>query len=203
LQTIPLIRSWSSGRGDDIRFIGRVMVVFGFVSVVFDFLTFGILQIAFVATPELFRTGWFVESLLTELVIAVVVRTRRPFFRSRPGKILLISTIGLVVVTFAIPYLPFASVFGFVPLPGMLVAAISGIAVLYVVATELTNAGGHRWARNANNRGRAPARAPHPLKRMCLRQRCRYLLAVPLASLAAAQAGWFDEADDQLDEPTR
>ena len=61
------------------------MMVFGFVSVVFDFLTFGVLQIVFVATPELFRTGWFVESLLTELVIAVVVRTRRPFFRSRPG----------------------------------------------------------------------------------------------------------------------
>ena len=122
----------------DIRFIGRFMVVFGLVSAVFDFLTFGVLQIVFQATPELFRTGWFVESLLTELVIALVVRTRRPFFRSRPGKVLLVSTIGLIVVTFAIPYLPFAGVFGFVPLPGMLVAAIFGITVLYVVATELT-----------------------------------------------------------------
>ena len=122
----------------DIRFIGRFMIVFGLVSAVFDFLTFGVLQIVFRATPELFRTGWFVESLLTELVIALVVRTRRPFFRSRPGKVLLIATIGLVVVTFAIPYLPFASALGFVPLPGTLVAAISGITVLYVVATELT-----------------------------------------------------------------
>jgi P-type Mg2+ transporter len=124
----------------DIRFIGRFMVVFGLVSAVFDFLTFGVLQIVFVATPELFRTGWFVESLLTELVIALVVRTRRPFFHSRPGKVLLISTMGLIVVTFAIPFLPFAGVFGFVPLPGMLVAAISGITALYVVTTELTKA---------------------------------------------------------------
>ena len=86
----------------------------------------------------MFRTGWFVESLLTELVIALVVRTRRPFFQSRPGKVLLISTMGLIVVTFAIPFLPFAGVFGFVPLPIMLVVAISGITVLYVAATELT-----------------------------------------------------------------
>jgi Mg2+-importing ATPase len=114
------------------------MVVFGFVSAVFDCVTFGVLQIVFQATPELFRTGWFVESLLTELVIALVVRTRRPFFHSRPGKVLLISTIGLIVVTFAIPFLPFAGMFGFVPLPGMLVAAVSGITVAYVVATELT-----------------------------------------------------------------
>jgi len=99
------------------------------------------LQLAFLATPELFRTGWFVESLLTELVIALVVRTRRPFFRSRHGKVLLIATIGLIVVTFAMPYLPFASVFGFVPLPGTLVAAVSGITVLCVAATESTK----RW----------------------------------------------------------
>jgi len=122
----------------NIRFIGRFMVVFGLVSAVFDFLMFGILQIVFLATPELFRTGWFVESLLTELVIALVVRTRKPFFRSRPGTVLLVSTMGLMVVTFAIPFLPYAGVFGFVPLPGMLVAAICGVTVLYVLTIELT-----------------------------------------------------------------
>ena len=69
------------------RFIGRFMVEFGLLSSVFDFLTFGVLLLASSrAAPELFRTGWFVESLLTELVIALVVRTRRPFFRSRPGR---------------------------------------------------------------------------------------------------------------------
>jgi len=60
----------------DLRFIGRFMVEFGILSSVFDLLTFAILLTAFRASPEMFRTGWFVESLLTELVIALVVRTR-------------------------------------------------------------------------------------------------------------------------------
>jgi Mg2+-importing ATPase len=121
----------------DMRFIGRYMVEFGALSSAFDFLTFGALLAIFHATPELFRTSWFVESLLTELVVALVMRTRRPFFQSRPGRLLLTSTVALIPITFAIPYAPFADVFGFVPLPGMLVAAIALIAVLYVAATEL------------------------------------------------------------------
>jgi Mg2+-importing ATPase len=87
--------------------------------------------------PDLFRTGWFVESLLTELVIALVVRTRRPF-RSRPGRVLLWSTVVLVALTVALPYLPFIGVFGFVPLPAMLLMTVAAITALYVVATELT-----------------------------------------------------------------
>jgi Mg2+-importing ATPase len=84
-----------------------------------------------------FRTAWFVESLLSELVVALVMRTRRPFFRSTPGRILLVSTMVLIPITLAIPYAPFAGVFGFVPLPGPLVAAVVLIAVFYVAATEL------------------------------------------------------------------
>jgi P-type Mg2+ transporter len=125
----------------DIRFIGRYMVEFGVLSSTFDFLTFGALLVIFRATPEIFRTSWFVESLLTELVVALVMRTRRPFFRSRPGTLLLESTIVLIIVALAIPYLPFADVFGFVPLPGGLLAAIAFITVLYVAATELQK----RW----------------------------------------------------------
>ena len=121
----------------NMRFIGRFMVEFGAVSSAFDLLTFGVLLVAFRAGPDLFRTGWFVESLLTELVIALVVRTRRPFFRSRPGRLLLWSTLALVVLTFALPYLPFIGVFGFVPLPGVMLVTISAITALYVVATEL------------------------------------------------------------------
>ena len=120
------------------RFIGRFMVDFGLVSSLFDFLTFGVLLLVFRASPALFRTGWFVESLLTELVIALVVRTRRPFFRSRPGHVLLWSTVGLILVTYAIPYLPYIGVFGFVPLPIPLLLAVTGITLLYVAAAEAT-----------------------------------------------------------------
>ncbi|HEY1304280.1 MAG TPA: magnesium-translocating P-type ATPase [Vicinamibacterales bacterium] len=121
----------------DIAFIGRYMMEFGALSSLFDFLTFGALLRIFRASPEVFRTTWFVESLLTELVVALVMRTRRPFFRSRPGRLLLISTMALIPIAFAIPYAPFAGVFGFVPLPPVLLATIAIIAALYVVATEL------------------------------------------------------------------
>jgi Mg2+-importing ATPase len=125
----------------DMRFIGRFMVEFGVLSSAFDLFTFGALLAVFHAGPELFRTGWFVESLLTELVIALVVRTRRPFFRSRPGTVLLASTMALVVLTLAVPFLPFVNVLGFVPVPVGLLAALLAITLLYVGAAELTK----RW----------------------------------------------------------
>jgi Mg2+-importing ATPase len=121
----------------DMRFIARFMIVFGVLSSLFDFLTFGVLLRLFAATPELFRTGWFVESLLTELVIALVVRTRRPCFRSRPGMLLWTSTAMIVALTFAIPFLPFADLLGFTALPGTVLLALIGITALYVAVTEL------------------------------------------------------------------
>ena len=128
----------------NMRFIARFMVEFGLVSSLFDFLTFAALLVVFRAGPALFRTGWFVESLLTELVIALVVRTRRPFLRSRPGAVLLWSTVVLVALTLAIPYTPYVGVFGFVPLPGALLGTVVAITGLYVVATEVTK---HRFYR--------------------------------------------------------
>jgi len=122
----------------DIRFIGRFMVIFGLVSTVFDVVTFLILLVVFHARPELFRTAWFVESLLTELVIALVVRTSRLFYQSRPGGLLLFTTMGVAVLAFAIPFLPAAELFGFIPLPASLVAAIVGVTLAYVAAVELT-----------------------------------------------------------------
>jgi P-type Mg2+ transporter len=119
-------------------FIRNYMVLFGLVSSIFDFLTFGTLLFLFRAAPEEFRTGWFIESLITELVIALVVRTRHLFFRSRPGTLLLASTLIFIAITLVLPYLPFISVFGFVPLPAPLMLAMRGLTMLYVVATELT-----------------------------------------------------------------
>jgi Mg2+-importing ATPase len=106
------------------------------LSSVFDFATFGVLLLVYRAAPVEFRTAWFVESLLTELVIALVVRTRRPFFRSRPGRFLLWSTAATVAVTFALPYSPLARPLGFAPLPPVLVALIVAITVGYVIAAE-------------------------------------------------------------------
>ncbi len=131
----------------DMRFIGRFMVEFGVTSSLFDLLTFAALLGLFRAGPELFRTGWFVESLLTELVIALIVRTERPFFRSRPGRLLLISTLLLVPLTFALPFLPGANLLGFVPPPAALLASLVAITLLYVLATELLK----RWFYRASH----------------------------------------------------
>ncbi len=130
-------------------FIRDYMVLFGLVSSVFDILTFGALLWLFRATPEEFRTGWFIESLLTELVIALVVRTRRPFFRSMPGKLLLTSTAIVTAITLVIPYLPFDSVFGFVPLPASLMLAMIGLTLAYVIAAEVAKKYFYARAENA------------------------------------------------------
>jgi Mg2+-importing ATPase len=123
-------RRWQIG------FIGSYMLTFGILSSAFDFLTFAALLKVFRAVPAVFQTSWFVESLLTELAVALVMRTRRPFFRSRPGRLLLAITLILVPVAVATPYLPGASVFGFVSLPAALVVVILVITVMYVTATE-------------------------------------------------------------------
>ena len=125
----------------DIRFVGRYMIAFGVLSSVFDFLMFGALLGIFRATPAVFRTAWFVESLLTELVVALLIRTERPFYRSRPGTLLLGATFGVIVLAFAVPYLPMTGVFGFVPLPPAMLGTIVVVTVAYVVATEVQK----RW----------------------------------------------------------
>jgi Mg2+-importing ATPase len=121
----------------DMKFITRFMIIFGLVSSLFDYLTFGILLWVVRASPQQFRTAWFVESLLTELVIALVVRTRVPFFRSRPGRWLTISTLGIGILTLLLPYLPFSTIFEFVPLPFPVMFLLVVITGLYVAATEI------------------------------------------------------------------
>ena len=120
----------------DMKYIRSFMIVFGLVSSVFDYATFGLLLFVAHAAEGQFQTGWFVESLLSELVIALVVRTRRPFFRSRPGKVLWVVTLIVGLVTLIIPYLPFGDVLGFTPLPAWLMASLVGITLLYIAAAE-------------------------------------------------------------------
>ncbi len=123
-------RRWS------IPFIGRFMIEFGLLSSLFDFATFGVLLLVFMADASLFRTGWFLESLLSELVIAIIVRTRRRFYRSRPGQLLLTSTLGVAALAIVLPYTPIAPLLGFEPLPPGVLAAIVGITALYAIVTE-------------------------------------------------------------------
>jgi len=117
--------------------IRRFMIVFGLVSSVFDLLSFGLLIWVLQAGEALFQTSWFMISLMTELAVVLVLRTRRSAFRSRPGAILLWSTLVVLGLTFAIPWLgPLSAAFGFVPPPFGTFAAIVAILLGYIAATE-------------------------------------------------------------------
>src|ERR1043165_4977180 len=124
----------------DIHFIRRFMVVFGIVSSLFDYLTFGVLILLLHATPAQFQTGWFMESVVSASLIVLVVRTRKPFFKSRPGKYLLIATLLIVALTLVLPLTPVARVFEFTLLPLKFVPILAIIVALYVFCAELTKA---------------------------------------------------------------
>ena len=103
------------------------MISFGLVSSLFDFATFAFLLFFAHVTEAAFQTAWFVESLLTELAIVLIVRTHRAFWASRPSPLLAWLTLGVGVVAIMIPYLPFAAWFGFVPLPLPVLAGLVAI----------------------------------------------------------------------------
>jgi Mg2+-importing ATPase len=121
----------------DLAEVRRFMIVFGLVSSVFDLLTFALLLHVFDAGPALFRSGWFVVSLLTELAVVLVLRTRVRFWSSRPAPVLLWTTLAVMALALALPFIgPLARLFGFVPMPATMVAALVAIVTVYVVATE-------------------------------------------------------------------
>ena len=120
----------------DIGFIKKFMLTFGLVSSVFDYLTFSALLFVLDAGMEQFRTGWFVESVISAAMIVLVIRTRRPFFHSRPAKGLSLATVGIVAVTLALPFTPLGRVFGLVPLPVAFLAMLIAIVALYMVSAE-------------------------------------------------------------------
>ncbi len=138
----------------DLGFIRKFMIVFGPISSLFDFVTFGIMLWVFHAGEALFQTGWFVESLATQTLVIFVIRTRRvPFFRSRPSAQLVLAAVGIVAVGAVLPYTPLAHVLGFQPLPGTFFAALAGIVVCYLALIEV----GKYWFYRLYQ---APATAP-------------------------------------------
>ncbi len=127
----------SKPRRWDIKLIRNFMFSFGLISSVFDYLTFGVLLWGFKAPEQLFQSGWFILSIITELLVLIVMRTRKPFFKSKPAPVLLFSTIGVGIVTLLLPYLPMQTILGITPIPPLTLLALLGIAVLYIVTTEV------------------------------------------------------------------
>ena len=125
----------------DIKFIRRFMLVFGPLSSVFDFATFGVLLWLMKANQQTFQTGWFIESILSAGVVVFAVRTRLPFMHSRPSRAMLAVTGAVMLVTLWLPYSPLAGLLGFTPLPLVFLLVIFGIVILYFLSAEATK----RW----------------------------------------------------------
>jgi len=122
----------------DVKLIERFMLVFGPVSSVFDFLTFYALLHLFGAGEALFQTGWFIESITTQVLVVFAIRTRRPFFRSRPHAFLVAMAFGSVAVAVVLPLLSIGRWFGFVAPPPLFFVYLIGATAAYLVLVEIT-----------------------------------------------------------------
>jgi Mg2+-importing ATPase len=131
-QMIDYPRRW------DIKAIRKFMITFGLVSSFFDYLTFGLLLLILHANEGQFRTGWFLESVISASMIVLVIRSRKPFFRSKPGKYLLIATLSIAVITLIFPFTPPGKIFGFSPLALSTYLLLILIVVIYILAAEIT-----------------------------------------------------------------
>jgi len=127
-------RSW------ELRSIVAFMVAFGLLSSVFDIATFLVMRLGFDVSAEIFRSGWFIESTATELAAMLVLRTSRPFWRSRPSSALQWSSLAVAAVTVLLPYSPIAAALGLGGLPLPLMAVLTALITGYVIANELLKA---------------------------------------------------------------
>jgi len=122
----------------NVAFIRRFMLIFGPISSLFDFLTFGLMLGVLHADAIEFRTGWFVESLATQTLIIFAIRTRKvPFFRSRPSTLLATTSLTVVAVGAVLTISPLAHTLGFTPLPWQFFAVLGLFIITYLVLVEL------------------------------------------------------------------
>ncbi len=121
----------------NLKFIRNYMVIFGIHSSIFDVLTFCTLLYVLKVKESAFQTGWFIESILTELFILFIIRTHKNFFKSKPGKYLFLLSILGFILTLGLPYIPLAKEVGLVPLPLFQLGAMLLIVAAYIITADL------------------------------------------------------------------
>ncbi len=122
----------------NIRMIVKFMVFFGLISTIFDLLFICIMQYVMNVDTATFRTGWFLESVLSEMIIVFSLRTRLPFFRNMPSLMLVGASIGAILISFGIIYFaPLAELFYFVPLGNDILLLTLGTLIVYFITTEI------------------------------------------------------------------
>lgn len=122
----------------NIKMITKYMLLFGPISSVYDFLTFGVMFWLFSARGSLFQTGWFVESMVTEILVIFIIRTsRRPFWKSKPSWQVAVTCVGMVAVGLILPFSSLAHAFGMTPLPPLYFLVLLAMTVTYLGVVEV------------------------------------------------------------------
>jgi Mg2+-importing ATPase len=117
--------------------IRNFMLVIGPVSSLFDFLTFAVMLQVFHAGEALFHTGWFVESLATQVLVIFVIRTRGNPLRSAPRAVLTATSLAVVAFAALLPYTPLGAGLGFVPVPGLFFVILAGMVLAYLTLVQV------------------------------------------------------------------
>lgn len=121
----------------DVNYIKKYMLFFGPISSLYDFMTFGVMIFVFRASGSFFQTGWFIESLITEIMVVFVIRTARtPFYKSRPGNTLIFTCLTVVILGLLLPFSPFASILSFTPLPPLYFGILILMTGTYLMLVE-------------------------------------------------------------------
>ena len=137
----------------DMNFIRDFMLVIGPISSLFDFLTFYVMLVVLKAGQALFQTGWFVESLCTQVLVIFIIRTRGNPFKSRPHPVLALTSLAVAALSVALPFTPWGRYFGFVPPPAKFYLILATMVVVYLVMVELAKKGFYRWHRGSHSIG--------------------------------------------------
>jgi Mg2+-importing ATPase len=118
--------------------IKRFMWSYGLLSSLFDFTTFGLLVFVFHANEGIFQAGWFLESIMTQVFVVYIIRTRfMPFLQSRPGIVVVLSSLLVAFTATVVITSPLRKLFGFGPLTGVQLAALAAVVGIYLVCAQL------------------------------------------------------------------
>jgi Mg2+-importing ATPase len=122
----------------NIKMIYSYMFIFGITSSLFDIITFYLLYSVFKVSENQLRTGWFMESLATQILVVFIIRTREiPFIKSNPSKNLTISVLSCLLIGWLLPYSPFSNLLHFQPLPNNVLTIIIVLVVVYLFTAEI------------------------------------------------------------------
>ena len=146
-------------RALDLNFIRNFMLVIGLISSLFDFLTFYVMLVVLQADEKLFQTGWFVESLCTQVLVIFIIRTRGNPLKSHAHPLLTVTSLAVVCIAVLLPFTPIGTYFGFVPPPAKFYFILGAMVLVYLFVVELAKQGFYRWSGTGRRLNRPAARA--------------------------------------------